>query len=289
LALAHRKIVVAHVVHDLRDRSEAEADRDATAELARSLGLHFVEAEVHVRVRSENLESAARQARYRALDRLAGEAGCPFVATGHHADDQLETVLMRLARGAGLRGLRGILPSRPLAGSTLVRPMLAVSRMDCVALCAQAGYAWRTDATNDDVSRLRAAIRAQVLPQFLAVAPGAARGAVRAAAQVDGALAALQPPVASLLALAHVESGVLRWERDGMVSAPAWVIGEALRCAHQPCAGDAGLDRIGSEETSRVVRAVLDGQGGRRTFAWGACEIEVTKECVAMKGPDRND
>jgi tRNA(Ile)-lysidine synthase len=106
------QFVVAHVVHDMRAEDEALADRDATKGLAARLGLEFVESRVRLRGLSGNAEAVARRLRYAALKQLAEDHGCGFIATAHQADDQLETMLMKLIRGAGPRGLAGVAPSR---------------------------------------------------------------------------------------------------------------------------------------------------------------------------------
>jgi tRNA(Ile)-lysidine synthetase-like protein len=194
------RIVLAHVVHDMRPAAEAHTDRDAVRALAELLGVPFVEAEVSVRhapadAGSEhakhlgaNIEQVARVRRYDALARLALDAGIHFVATAHHAQDQLETLLMRLMRGAGPQGMRGIAPRRPLHPASpapsstvnadesavwLIRPMLGVSRADTERLCRESDWTWRDDATNLDATRVRAAVRHRVIPALLAISPSA--------------------------------------------------------------------------------------------------------------------
>ncbi len=178
LALADSQPLVGHVVHDLRDRAETSAERDRVASLAAGLGLGFIETAVAVRALPGNAEANARRARYRALEALASRAGCPFVATAHHAGDQLETMLMAMLRGAGIGGLAGMPASRALGrrGVLLVRPMLGIGRADAERLCTLAGVGWATDPTNADISRFRAALRHGPLRALEAMRPGGARG-----------------------------------------------------------------------------------------------------------------
>ncbi|BDG62042.1 tRNA lysidine(34) synthetase TilS [Caldinitratiruptor microaerophilus] len=161
-----------HLHHGLRGE---EADRDAAfvREVADRLGLPCTVIRRDVRSEARSLragvEAAGRLVRYRALADLAGQLGARRVAVGHTRDDQAETVLMALLRGAGRRGLGGMPPARPLgfgAGPevTLVRPLLAVGREDTLALCRAAGLEPRRDLTNEDPRFLRSRIRTELLP-----------------------------------------------------------------------------------------------------------------------------
>lgn len=184
LALAHSpaSIVVAHIVHDMRSAPEAAQCLASAQSLAQSLSLPFVSAEISAKSQGINYEAAARNLRYEALAKLAQQSGCRYIATGHHAEDQLETLLLRLMRGAGPQGLAAIRAKRTLAnGLTVIRPMLAISRADAQALCREARWQWSDDATNADLSHARAALRAKVLPGLLELAPSAAKRAAETA------------------------------------------------------------------------------------------------------------
>jgi len=184
LALAHQpaSIVVTHIVHDMRPSSESAKCLAAAKRLADSLGLPFVSADVTPKAAGGNYEAAARTFRYAALERLAIENGCRHIATGHHAEDQLETILLRLLRGAGPKGFAAIRARRKLqSGLTIIRPMLSLSRDQARALCTECNWKWSEDATNTDISHRRAALRATVLPQLLAIDPQAAHKAADAA------------------------------------------------------------------------------------------------------------
>jgi len=177
LALANQpaSIVVAHVVHDMRSPSESAKCLAAAKALAHALSLPFASAEVAAKAAGGNYESAARTHRYAALERLAAEHGCRYVATGHHAEDQLETILLRLLRGAGPKGFAAIRARRKLpSGLSIIRPMLSLSRDQAQALCTDCNWHWSEDATNADLSHRRAALRAKVLPILLAIDPHAA-------------------------------------------------------------------------------------------------------------------
>jgi tRNA(Ile)-lysidine synthase len=163
-ALAPDRPTVAHLNHRLRG-ADSDADAAFVATLYPSLR-HPIEAiDVAAVAAGDNLEGTARRVRYDFLARVAREVGATWVATGHTLDDQAETVLHRLLRGTGLRGLRGIAAVRELVpGILLVRPMLRVSRADVIAHLTAGGHAWREDATNRDPAFTRNRIRHELLP-----------------------------------------------------------------------------------------------------------------------------
>ncbi len=172
-ALADQRAVTAaigHVDHGLRSESAREAD--AVRALAQSLGLPcFVERLQGLRLAAVGLEAAAREGRYAALARLAGAAGASVVVTAHTRRDQAETLLLRLARGAGPGALGGVRARRALGpGIALVRPLLEVPRAATEALCQRRGLAFFNDPHNVDPARARAHLR-QALPVLAALNP----------------------------------------------------------------------------------------------------------------------
>lgn len=275
-------MVVGHIVHDMRPREAALADRDAVARLAERAGLRMVEAHVRITGRGGNAESVARRERYAALVKLARAEGCRCIATAHHADDQLETVLMRLIRGAGPSGLAGAAPRRRLArGIELLRPMLGVTRAETEALCRACDWAWQEDATNEDESRVRARLRRRVLPLLreiradAAVRASASTRLVRAAAELIEARARTLKPEAT--------GAGLRWPRRVLRAEPDVVIGAALRAAARRLGAGRGMDRAGRGVVERAARAVRDGAGGRREFRVGPALVIVTSEQVTAE------
>ena len=160
---------VAHLNHRLRP--DADADADFVRDLSNRHGLPCVVEAIDVAAiaagRSMSVETAARTVRYEFLAQAAVRLGATAVATGHHADDNVETILQRIVRGTHLRGLRGIPAARPLAqapGVRLVRPLLAVRREQIERFCICRGLTWRTDSTNADTVHRRNFIRHQLLP-----------------------------------------------------------------------------------------------------------------------------
>ncbi|HEY8393911.1 MAG TPA: tRNA lysidine(34) synthetase TilS [Thermaerobacter sp.] len=149
---------VAHVDHGLRPDSAADAEW--VRDLAAGYGLPFFLRRVQVRPGRESPEAAARTARYRALWEMARAFGADRIALAHHADDQAETVLLRLLAGAGPSGLAGMRPRR----GRFVRPLLGVERAALAAYAAEQGLRWRDDPTNRDLSIPRNRVRHELLP-----------------------------------------------------------------------------------------------------------------------------
>src|SRR5690606_38645747 len=155
------KIFAFHVHHGLNVLADSWLQH--CEQVAHSYGVTFAARKVQVDARSGlGVEEAARQARYAALGDLCREHGAPLLLTAHHADDQAETVLMQLLRGAGLPGLSGMpgfSDQHALAGVALGRPLLGVSRAMLEAEVARLGLPHVHDDSNDDVIYRRNAIR----------------------------------------------------------------------------------------------------------------------------------
>lgn len=189
LLLAHRllgaRCRAATVDHGLRDQSAAEAAW--VAGLCATIGVEhsILKAALPERVnRTRNLSSRARALRYRLLEEEAAACGATGIATAHHADDQVETLLMRLNRGAGLTGLAGV---RARSG-TVIRPLLRWRRADLAALVVASGIAPVDDPSNHDPRFDRARVRAAIAGASW-VAPSAWTRSAEALADAEEALA----------------------------------------------------------------------------------------------------
>jgi tRNA(Ile)-lysidine synthetase-like protein len=167
--------VIGHVDHALRDSSGTEAV--FVERVAERLGMSCLQRRLDWRGHTGRVTSeTARDARWAALEAMAAEAAATSIVTAHHADDQAETVLMRLARGTGLAGLNGIPMSRTTpSGIRVIRPLLGRTRAELTMLVEAAGVPWIDDPTNEDRSRPRERLRHEVLPALESIHPGAAR------------------------------------------------------------------------------------------------------------------
>lgn len=158
------RLIVAHLNHMLRG-DDSEADATFVSEFAAKYNLPLESRSVDIYQfsleRKLSLEEGGREARYAWFDEIASKYGARAVALGHHADDQAETVLMRLLRGAGASGLSGMSPG---AGGRYIRPLLCATRTEIEDYLRKKNIPFRTDETNSDTRFLRNRIRHELLP-----------------------------------------------------------------------------------------------------------------------------
>lgn len=294
---AHGSLVLGHVVHDMRSAELSEGDARACEALAERLRIPFVRTGVAIKHAGGNPEGVARRERYRALGEMARAHGCGVVATAHHAGDQLETVLMRLVRGAGPAGLGSIAPRRRLDDLEprvmLIRPMLGVTHEETMAICTQAGWAWREDHTNLDTTRLRSALRHGVIPALLAAAP--------AARQRAGELAMLSREIAGFIeqeacmlrdrAAMQGNSGEdgrergnnpRRFQRSIVQQSPRAVCMAFLQREIRDLS-PASRDRVSQRSLRAAAAAIRSSNGERREFLWRGVVMIVHGQVVELR------
>jgi tRNA(Ile)-lysidine synthase len=287
ISLAQAKpqvITLGYIAHDLRDADVVEQEREVVRELASRLGCGFVTRSVAVKKEKGNLEAAARRLRYAALRDLALEEECPFVASGHQATDQLETVLMRLLRGTGSRGLRGVAEQRLLGdGVMLIRPMLGLTREEAEGVCERFGYVPLVDSTNADVSLLRNAIRAKVIPVLKELRPGVERRvAVASMLLADGAELMDAAVAAAADRCGEVaEDGRVVWNRSAMKrESVAAVRALVWKCARELASS---TDRVDHVAIRQVVEVIMGKELHRKEWKIGGVRVVATSKSVTCE------
>ncbi|HEX2027563.1 MAG TPA: tRNA lysidine(34) synthetase TilS [Nitriliruptorales bacterium] len=226
------RLTLAHVRHGLRDD---RADVAAVRRLATVLRLPLEVTDVTVEPAGEGVEAAARHARYAALRAVAAAGGARTVLVGHTAEDQAETLLLRIARGTGVAGLAGMEPLRPHGRDLQVaRPLLRLRRPDLRRFVARQGLDVVEDPTNRDPAVRRAVVRHEILPLLQRVGAD---------------------PVAALARLAD-----LAREDDRLLDRQAAVVAAALVRPYGPARAipTDGLDALDVATARRVLRRLLD-------------------------------
>ncbi len=235
-------LVLAHLNHQLRGR-DSNADEEFVVALHAQLTaagrpnvtLCRASRDIAAQARAEraNLEALARRERYRWLAETARAHGMKHIATGHTANDQAETVLHRLLRGAGLRGLRGIAAQRQLEpGLTLIRPLLPATRTDILAYLHELGQPYREDASNRDPRYTRNRIRHELLPHLAAhYNPAIVRVLAGLAEQADAAYRIEESAALALLSQAELPHAgeLLIFDLQHLRSAPRHRVREMFR------------------------------------------------------------
>src|SRR5262249_26836425 len=235
-----RRVTLCYVDHGLRPEAALEAEAVRAFARRRGLAAEVLRAPVDRRD-GRGLEDAARRARYRALE--AAGARHDWIALGHTASDQAETVLLRLLRGAGATGLAGM----PFRRGKIIRPLLDATRADVLAYLAARGLTPLHDASNDDRTLLRNRVRHELLPAMRALNPRADAALALAAAALREGAEAVDAAAEEASARAIVERG------DG------WARLDAPALAALPAAvGKRLVQRIAAELGSSLEARHLD-------------------------------
>jgi tRNA(Ile)-lysidine synthase len=253
-------LVVAHLNHGLRG-AESDGDEDFVRSLCAELGIvaHCESLDVRSAAIGANLEATARRLRYDWLAGIARQVGAEWVATGHTANDQAETVLHRLLRGAGLAGLRGIAPRRELTtGVTLIRPLMSVNRQEVIDYLEEIGQPTRLDSTNLDPALTRNRLRHELLPLLAEqYNPQVIACLCRLAAQAEEMFVTEEECARVLLAEAELPRAgeILIFDRQRLAAAPRHRIREAFRLLWQR--EDWPMGEMGFDAWERLAAVTL--------------------------------
>ena len=274
-----RRIVVAHLDHRLRGAQSAE-EAEFVRGLARRYGLESIIGGANVRAEAEALgrgiEETARELRYRFLMDAACGHGCERIAVGHTMSDQAETFLMRLARGAGLRGLASMRPVRPAISNLeselsddrplLIRPLLAITREEVEEYCRERGLEFCTDPTNLTLDYTRNRVRREVLPALRAINPRIVESIARAVENIAADHDALAR--ASRALLDQARAGGHAYRIAGFVDQP-----EGLRRRMIiEAAGGSGKE-VSAAHIASIEELIMRGQSGSRLELPGGVEV----------------
>ena len=290
------QIIVAHLDHQLRPESAEEAT--FVQQVAQTYGVLAVVGRWDIGVKvgpGSSVEEAARLARYRFLVQVAKEHGVELIATGHTADDQVETILMHFLRGAGPSGLRGMLPSTSLkswvgipdsAGITLVRPLLDTTREQTQAHCIAIDLEPRLDPSNMDQTYTRNRLRHHLIPILESYNLGV-RQVLRRTGRVMAGEAEL---MATLVADRWPElvrrggEGVFVIRVKPFLEQPTALQRAVIReVISRLCPT---LRDVGFEAVERALHFITDPQRGRRQTLVGALELINFSDEVVVREPD---
>ncbi len=258
------RLIVAHLNHSLRG-AESDADEQFVKGVASHYGLPYEVRQVDVRSLAQrsrlSLEEAGRHARYAFFEELRQQHGAAAVAVAHHADDQAETLLLRLLRGAGTAGLTAMSPNSGLA---IIRPLLGLHRNELHAHLACQGLTFREDSSNRDRSFLRNRVRHELLPLLATYNPAiSARLAATAALLREDEQLLEQMTNTVWLQLATAGDGWAALPREPLQCHPLAMRLRLYRLAITTVSGD--LRRIERKHCLAMDHLLQAGQTGGRT------------------------
>lgn len=277
LARSHQtQLTIAHLNHLLR-LEESDADAEFVEGFANNRGLRFVCERIDVAGtaadQGRNLEAVAREVRYDFLTRAARTVGAGIVCTAHTRDDQIETILMRIIRGTGPEGLRGIHARRELdEGLALIRPLLEVSRSEVIEHCQHRGLRFRSDSSNGDLDLMRNRVRLELLPQLRSFNPRLDEAVLRMAGLVGEDDERLSLEADALLRESMGDDDSLKLGLIG--GSHVSIRRRVLRIWLREVRGD--LRRIDGVHLAAIERLLREGEKGKRVELPGG--LAVVKE-----------
>ena len=274
-------VAVAHLNHQLRPSATRDEQfcHDFAERHALRIAVERIDVQRYAVTHKLSLEDAARRVRYAFLERTAQALGAGHVAVGHTQDDQAETFLLKLMRGAGLTGLAGIYPRRGM----VIRPLLDTPRADLRGHLRERGERWVDDETNEDLDNPRNRIRHQVLPELDRAAAGATRPAIARAAGLirDDGVWLDEVADSRFDALAMDGPAGLELDASRLALEPLPIVRRVLLRAMRSASGEReiGLDHV------EAVMALLSGSGGGVDVPGARVELRREKLVLLQQGP----
>jgi len=264
---------IGHFDHRLRDVSGA--DRDFVVALAKTLDLP-----VHSDAweTPQPSEDAAREARFAFLTRVAQAQRCAVIALGHHLEDRIETLLLRLGRGSGLRGLAGMRWRRH-GPVDLVRPLLGCRREELTTWLQERDISWRDDPTNADLRLTRNRLRHNLLPALEELGPGWMR---RAEGSLDDLVESWETLEAQARQIQKTLCHEDTIERDGARA----LDGLLLRTVLQLWLEERGISNLRREHLEEAAEIVRTGRPGQRCVLPGTVGLMVGQKALTLKRPE---
>lgn len=267
--------------------SESDGDQECVEALCRRLDipLHTMQLNVRNRARGTSLQAAARDARYRGLTAIAQQCGADRIAVGHTADDQAETVLLWMLRGAGLSGLSGMPACRD---GIIVRPLYEVRRREILAYLQSEALSFRLDSSNDKPIYLRNRIRHEIIPALQRVSPASVKALCRLADVCREDNGYLDEQVAALSAdrIDRLPGGEQMIERSFLRDLPLAVQRRLIQASLRRCSP---VDRPPNLHTVELVRQAILRKNRVSNIATSSGAVIVGKDVVQFFPPTSRD
>ncbi len=276
-------LVVSYIHHHLRP--EADTEQQTVANIAQQFGYDFRPASIHPQEghhpdQPNNLSARARHLRYQALQNIAQQTHADVIATAHHGSDQLETILLNLLRGTGPEGLAAMpwrtTPQDPTSAVPIIRPLLSQSHQDCLDLCNSINWPYHEDSSNQDQSKRRNLVRAQIIPLLRQITPDIDQRIHRTTDLLNESNNLIKTLTTATFPTPEIstdnddhdlhQNQTLRYHRAELANLPILILTTGLRTAiHNQTHS---LDAITQPMLTQLVTAIKDHQTHPRTFDW---------------------
>jgi tRNA(Ile)-lysidine synthase len=280
------RLVVACLDHSTRG-GESQRDAAFVQSLADSMQIecHVDKVEIGaLKPPGVSFEAAARDARYEFLERVAEETRSTKVAVGHTANDQAETMLMRLLSGTGLRGLAGIRPVRQLGGVLLVRPLIDVKRSEIMGYLECHNVSFRVDETNLDPGYVRNKVRLELIPtlekQYNRNVVDALTRAARVLQEEEEYLSQRARETAARV-VSHENSSTIEMSRAAYSAASPPLRRRLIMDVVRKLS--AGMPRLTLASIQSADELCVDGRTGSRMSIWDDVELTVESERLLVR------
>lgn len=286
LFLAKAKIQPVFVFHGIRSESEEQKSYEAAQAACRKVCTPDLKSWKPlplfqpVALKTEN---AARTFRYECLAASAGQDG--VIATAHHADDQLETILMRLCRGSGITGLAAIPPFSKLPVPShidcqVIRPMLGITKNDCIEICYTNNIPWHEDITNCDTTITRNRLRTDVIPVLKELYPQCSRHASEAASKlrnvsqvIDSRVSLLKNEESYLESGIEINTSCLKKENDLVLAAYFRDVAKRLN-------NNTRIDKINNIIIEKLILSIREKK--KNAFDWPGLKVNTSSSSVSF-------
>ena len=279
---------VLHITHDMRPVSETDNDRKIVEEYCADHDVPFH----NIAVTSESkTETDYRNLRVSAIYDLTNKLGIKYVATGHHSDDQIETILMKICRGCGLEGLSGIAETSeyPTVDPQFayVRPLLNTPKSVLIDICLENNVPWHEDITNADADITRNAIRNKVVPLLKQLYPGINSAFHSMADNSRMALDHITNEVSEYIAHHLDEYGSGCFDRKQLKAKSDcfiryWLIGIHSHNSYS------GMDKLKKSYTMEFIKCIKSTKVRNTVMIYGNCEMFFTRDKIYVIGQPHN-
>ena len=248
------KIYAAHINHSIRGE-EADRDEKFCRYVCEGLGVELFTLKADVpKIAKEHgvsVETAARDVRYGFFDEIMGSRDIPLLATAHNADDNLETMIFNITRGAGLTGVCGIPQTRTCSYGTVIRPMLYLPKAEILALCRDRGISFVTDSTNTHTDYTRNKIRAEIIPKLTEINGSAVKNAARLSASLREDALCLDS-MRDMFLEGFLENGSIEIEK--LNGSPSAIVNRAIAYLYKSVSDGQSLEAVHIDALRELAR-----------------------------------